>query len=128
MKTEQLMFIDIETVPMYEHYHELPHTLQQAWDKKSVLIDKEALDTSVSFAKRAGIYAEFGKIICIALGYEKETPDGLQLYVETLRDDDEKRLLNDFAERCASFFTHSQCLFCGHNIREFDFPFCVAVC
>ncbi len=123
MKTEQLMFIDIETVPMYEHYHELPRSLQQAWDKKSVLIDKEELDTSVSFARRAGIYAEFGKIICIALGYEKETPDGLQFYVETLKGDDEKRLLNDFVERCALFFTHAQCLFCGHNIREFDIPF-----
>ncbi len=123
IKAENLLLIDIETVPLYSNYHQLNEKMQKLWDKKSLLIDKDNADTASSFSEKAGIYAEFGKIVCIGLGYFVKKNEGYSLKVKTLAGDDEKKLLHDFRDVCNKFFRHAEKQFCGHNIREFDIPY-----
>ena len=65
IKAENLLLIDIETVPIYKSYTELGENMQKLWDRKSQKLEPENTNTEATFAKYAGIYAEFGKIICI---------------------------------------------------------------
>ncbi len=69
LQPENLLLIDIETVPLQKNYSDLHENLQRLWDKKSQLIANDITDSHSTFSERAGIYAEFGKIICIGLGY-----------------------------------------------------------
>ena len=129
IKPENLLLIDIETVPQCKSYEQLSPGLQRLWDKKSMLLEKEAVLPEDSFAERAGIYAEFGKIVCIGLGYfirnqeASETGQVYSLKVKSLNSHDEKEILLQFAQVCNKFFRNDQKLFCGHNIREFDIPY-----
>lgn len=118
-----LLLIDIETVPQCKTYQQLSEKMQRLWDKKSVTLDKENTDTAATFAERAGIYAEFGKIVCIGLGYFIKTSSGYSLDVTALSGDDEKEILLRFRENCNKFFRQADHQFCGHNIREFDIPY-----
>jgi hypothetical protein len=120
---EQLLLLDIETVPLQPHYHLLPPRLQDHWNRKYALLDPEGKDPADGFRERAGIYAEFGKIVCIGLAYFHTVNDTLTLRTKTLYGHDERLLLQDFAEVCERFFRNSGRLFAGHNIREFDIPY-----
>lgn len=72
LQLENILFLDIETVPGFSAYAELPADWKKLWDKKALLIGKEKDDSPESLYNRAGIYAEFGKIICISVGYLKK--------------------------------------------------------
>ena len=123
IKPENLLLIDIETVPLYNYYQQLNEKLQRLWDKKSLTLDKDNLNTAATFSEKAGIYAEFGKIVCIGLGYFVKSNERFSLKVKTLAGHDEKKLLEDFRQVCNKFFKHPEKQFCGHNIREFDIPY-----
>lgn len=128
MRPENLMLIDIETVPMEASYHALHPRMQLLWQKKSKLLEPESTHFEETFFERAGIYAEFGKIICIAVAHF-EIQDGLyHLHLKYFNDGDEKKLLQTFAEYCNSFFKKPALQFCGHNIREFDIPYICRRC
>lgn len=63
---KKILFLDVETVPMMADYNDLPEAFQQLWDKKADRIDtREEKDPRSLFFERAGIYSEFGKIVCI---------------------------------------------------------------
>ena len=123
MRPENLLFIDIETVSMSATYEELSEKMKALWDKKSQLLDKEQTDTAASYTEKAGIYAEFGKIVCIGLGYFTMVEDNYHLKVKSIYGQDEKSILLAFKEVCDTFFKRSEKQFCGHNIREFDIPY-----
>ena len=123
IKAENLLLIDIETVPLYKNYDQLSARMQKLWDKKSLQIDKDHLNTAESFAEKAGIYAEFGKIICIGLAYFIKTADHYALRVKMISGHDEKILLLEFQDVCNKFFRNTDKQFCGHNIKEFDIPY-----
>ncbi len=123
IKAENLLIIDIETVPIYKSYTELGENMQKLWDRKSQKLEPENTNTEATFAKYAGIYAEFGKIICIGLGYFIKKDNEYTLKIKTLSGHDEKTLLEEFATVCNKFFKGSEKQFCGHNIREFDIPY-----
>lgn len=126
---ENLLLIDIETVPLYKDYTDLHENMQRLWDKKSQLIASEQTDSQRTFAERAGIYAEFGKIICIGLGYfvknkiADKTNNTYSLKIKSIFGDDEKEILHQFGVVCNKFFRNDYKQFCGHNIREFDIPY-----
>lgn len=122
MQAHQLLLIDIETVPAFEHYDQLPETMQRLWDKKSELLAPEQ-SPHETYAERAGIFAEFGKIICIGLGYFYSEGDQPNVKTSILADKNEYTLLQRFTVICNQFFQQPQKLFCGHNIREFDLPY-----
>jgi len=123
IKPENLLLIDIETVPLERDYAQLPEKMQYLWAKKSLLIDPEQTDPALSFSGRAGIYAEFGKIICIGLGYFVRSGEHYSMKIKSLASHHEREILEEFREVCNRFFKKPDKQFCGHNIREFDIPY-----
>ena len=120
---EKVLFLDIETVPEYPEYKDVPERFQKLWDKKSKNFTPED-ETSADVYNRAGIYAEFGKIVCISVGFIKRTPEGLVLRITSFANDDEAILLNEFSGLLNHHYNDiKQHMLCGHNGKEFDFPY-----
>ena len=71
LNLEKILFLDIETVPQFESYARLPGFDKDLWDYKALHLKKVDTDTAESLYPRAGIYAEFGRIICISVGFIK---------------------------------------------------------
>jgi uncharacterized protein YprB with RNaseH-like and TPR domain len=120
---ENILFLDIETVPQYASYEDLSEIEKELWGRKAEHLKKNDSDTPATIYNRAGIYAEFGKIICISTGYLCRADGAKQFRIKSFCGDDEKILLNDFAKLLTEHFNPSQHLLCGHNGKEFDFPF-----
>ncbi len=119
---DKVLFLDIETVPQYASYKEQPDFLQQLWDKKAKNISR--LDESFEeLFQRAGIYAEFGKIICISVGTIKHIINQKTLRIKSFYGDDEKTILIQFSELLDQHFNSEQNRLCAHNGKEFDFPY-----
>ena len=114
-----ILFLDIETVPQYPDYDKLPEPFRQLWDLKSAQLRVED-STPASTYHRAGIYAEFGKIICISCGMF--TPEG-NFRIKSFAGHDEKIVLEEFAQLCEKSFSRTDRYLCAHNGKEFDFPY-----
>ena len=119
---EHVLFIDIETVPQYENLESAPENLQKLWTKKAVQIGKEG-DTADSLYNRAGIYAEFGKIVCISAGKIYRKGKERAYRVKSYCGDDEKTILQEFSVMLTGFMANPTHRLCAHNGQEFDFPF-----
>ncbi len=117
---QNILFLDIETVPQHASYAGVSEVFRGLWGKKAKQIIRDDSETPESIYRQAGIYAEFGKIICISCGYFSE---GRKLRIKSFYGDDEKIVLNDFCELLRKFFTRNDKLLCAHNGKEFDFPF-----
>ncbi len=117
---EKILFIDIETVPQYKNYDELPSTIKPFWEQKSERLDKEK--SAKELYERAGIYAEFGKIICISCGRAINKTDHIYIRITSIFGHDEKEILNNFFNIINKFDTDNLYL-CAHNGKEFDFPY-----
>ncbi len=117
------LVLDIETVPQYPSYQQVPEKWQKLWDKKSVFIRKDENQTSADIYPRAGIYAEFGKIICISVGFFNRSGNFWQFRIKSFYGDDEKMLLEEFATMLNRHFDDPENLLCAHNGKEFDFPY-----
>ena len=116
---EKIMFLDIETVPQAEAWSSLDDQTQYLWDKKTKFQRKEDVPADTFFEERAGIMAEFGKIVCISIGMM----DGHdQLKIKSFYGDDEKAFLLEFCEIFNSPRLRDVIL-CAHNGKEFDFPY-----
>ena len=122
ISSEDILFIDIETVPQHSDLNEVPEQLQHLWDKKSSHFrDENQLAADVY--GRAGIYAEFGKIICISAGGIIQK-NGERFYkVKSFHDIDEKKLLVDFNDMLEKFTSNPKKKLCAHNGQEFDYPY-----
>lgn len=118
---EQLFFFDIETVPGVADYDALPPDMQQLFENKVGRLRKEDEDPSAYYFSRAGILAEFGKVICISCGFLQKKDNVYHLKIKTLYGDDERSLLEEFTQTLVNVSTKGYQL-CGHNIREFDVP------
>lgn len=121
-----LLFIDIETVPQYASYEQLSEIEKELWATKHATFKAENETAEEGYLKRAGIYAEFGKIICISIGYFKydRESNADQFRLKSFSGDDEKKLLQELAAIFEKHFSDSDHYhFCGHNIREFDVPY-----
>lgn len=122
LNLEYVLFLDIETVPQYADYSELPDNLQKLWDNKAERLTKFGQDEGKKpdeLFERAGIYAEFGKIICISVGFM----NGAEFRIKSFYGDDEKILLEEFSAMLSRHYNTPQHLLCGHNGKEFDFPY-----
>lgn len=124
---KNIMVLDIETVPQHASYSELTDDWKELWKKKMQRELKEGL-TPDGLYQRAGIYAEFGKIICICAGYFHDNGSGLSFKVKAFYGDDEKKLLADFSDTLNKSFSTDEHLLCGHNSKEFDFPYIARRC
>ena len=121
LNLENILFLDIETVPETENFSDLDAVKQDLWDAKSRYQRKEEF-TAEEFYDRAGIWAEFGKIICISVGYFKIEGD-IRTFRVTSFYGDELTLLKDFKNLLITHFSANKHLLCAHNGKEFDFPY-----
>ncbi|MCL7761839.1 3'-5' exonuclease [Polaribacter sp. Z014] len=122
LKLNDVLFLDIETVPEYENWEQLSKETQELYAKKTLYQRKEDT-TAAEFYERAGIWAEFGKIICISVGYFVDVENIKQLRLTSFYGDDEHQLLIDFKVLLNKHFTKKSNVLCAHNGKEFDFPF-----
>ena len=119
-----ILFIDIETVACTDHFPSLDERLKVQWARKAGFLKRNTNDTDEDlFHLKAGIYAEFGKIICIAVGRFADNEQGeLTLRTKAYASDDEKALLMDFKAMVERFDPTTTQL-CAHNGKEFDYPY-----
>ena len=117
-----VLFLDIETVPEYENWSMLSDTSKELFEQKTAYQRKDEISPE-DFYERAGIWAEFGKIICVSVGYFIGEKDLKKLRVKSFYGEDEKILLLDFRNLLDTHFNHANKLLCAHNGKEFDFPF-----
>lgn len=116
----QVMVIDIETVPQYPSFQDVPPHFQELWEHKTHY-QRNSDQSAEDFYERAGIMAEFGKIICISLGIFYTEDKTTKLRVKSFSGHDEQEILLQF-----SALLHKQApnlMFCAHNGKEFDFPY-----
>lgn len=115
-KITNVLFLDIETVPVKYQYKDLTESEKELWDKKWAF--KKEADPEELYNK-AGVYAEFSKIVCIGLGYYHYS----NFRVKAITGDSEREILNEFTKIVQQSFNKDDNFFCAHNGKEFDFPF-----
>lgn len=118
---ENVLFLDIETVPQKNSFDELDAVDQELFALKTQYQRKEEYTPS-QFYERAGIWAEFGKIICISVGYFHQTETNRAFRITSFYGD-EKELLMEFTALVNQHFSRREHVLCGHNAKEFDFPY-----
>ncbi len=123
LSLNNLLVIDIETVRSHPVYDDMPERLRQQWDKKAAYLrNEDELTPAELYEERAGIYAEFGKVITIAAGFFSPSGQETTLRVKAFYDHDEAALLQAFNQLLAKFDERALTL-CAHNGKEFDFPY-----
>ena len=116
-----ILFIDIETVPAEPDFTALDPEMQQLWEQKTLYQRRDQF-TPEAFYERAGIWAEFGKIVCISAGFFTFRSD-IRHFRVTSFIGDEIEILRSFTNFLESDFSEPQHVLCGHNSKEFDIPF-----
>ena len=77
---QQIIFLDIETVPFTNDYNALTDRCKAEWSKKSGYMRADVFESDeVLYNTRAGIFAEFGRIVCISIGILVNKEEGLSL-------------------------------------------------
>ncbi len=123
MELNKILFLDIETVSITSDFGKLNLEFQELWKKKSKywLKDEDSSSVEDIYIEKAGIYAEFAKIVCISVGYINNANE---LRLKSFYDHDEKVILNQFVDVLDNYFNNPMSnSLCGHNIKEFDIPF-----
>lgn len=119
-----ILFLDIETVPQHSSFDLVPNDWKDLWSKKAeVLLRSREDETTDSIYPRAGIYAEFGKIICISCGYIQGSGEQKKIILKSFAGDNEKILLHEFSEMITRWAANEPKFLCAHNGKEFDFPY-----
>ncbi len=120
LQLDDILFLDIETVPQEETFSNLDIIDQQLYGDKTKYQRKDEF-TPEQFYDRAGIWAEFGKIICISVGYFVHRK-GREFRVRSFTGT-ETQILENFAALLNEHFSGNKHLLCAHNGKEFDFPY-----
>jgi len=127
---QKIMFLDIETVPQTADFKELGEELCHLWEDKFNLIHKrmpekytDETTPAEAFNNSAGIYSEFGKIVCISVGFIYYPNETMHFRTKSFSGNDEKQILLEFSDLIAKFCTTKDHTLCGHNIKEFDIPY-----
>lgn len=129
MDLEKILFLDIETAPQTETFAQLDPTLQHLWEDKIEQMKNRtperysAEDTGETKYQEAGIFAEFGRIVCISVGIIYTKDGEYHLREKSFYDEDESSLLKNFATLLNKNYSKPDTYLCGHNSKEFDFPF-----
>ncbi|MDV7186495.1 3'-5' exonuclease [Lutibacter sp. TH_r2] len=119
---ENILFLDIETVPETENFSDLSELKKELFTKKTEYQRKDDF-TAEEFYNRAGIWAEFGKIVCISVGYFIDFETENRKFRVTSFYGNEVSILKEFKTLLDNHFNKQQHVLCGHNGKEFDFPF-----
>ncbi len=122
---EKIVFLDIETGSQAEDFRELDEYSQELWGEKRKTIlkwkpESEAMPEEEFYFENAGLYAEFGRVICVSVGVLK--PGGSELHIKTFGDAEESVVLEDL-KNFLNEVSKTRTVLCGHNLKEFDVPF-----
>ncbi len=124
MLFNNILFLDIETVPQYREFELVPEDWKELWRRKAeALLRSREEETIESIYGRAGIYAEFGKVICISCGVVTGNGDDKKISLKSFSGNDEKLLLYEFSEMIRKWSVEPNKFLCAHNGKEFDFPY-----
>ena len=121
--TSKILFLDIETVPQVYRFQELNDTSKSLWSKKTKYLQEKDQLSAEEVYEKAGIYAEFGKIICISVGFLIQAKGEMQIRLKSFSSMNEKKLLQGFIDLLNTHYNHSSYVLCAHNGKEFDFPY-----
>jgi predicted PolB exonuclease-like 3'-5' exonuclease len=121
LKLENILFMDIETVPVRESFDQLSDTMQKYWEVRSAHFrgEEEAADVW----SRAGLYSEFGKIVCVSAGIFSSLEEPRRFRIKSFYGEDETRILRQFSDLILNFSRGRDLRLCAHNGKEFDFPY-----
>jgi len=122
------LFLDIETVSEKPDYSTMSPVMQELWNLKSVQLQRGAdpmVGAEDMYQQKAGIFAEFAKVICISVGFIQQEDDGnWRMKLKSFAGDDEKVVLTEFCALLQKYYQDPEKhRLCGHNIKEFDIPF-----
>ncbi len=128
---EEILFLDIETVPAVECLEEMGEEMQALWEAKFNTLKTKGLVSNQdedytaeeAYFEHSSVYAEFAKIICISVGFIYKKDGENKLRIKSFYGDDESRLLEEFSELIRKFMKSPYHKVCGHNLKEFDMPF-----
>lgn len=120
---QRILFLDIETVPQVYQFDDLDEKTKTLFEAKTRFMIKEDLGSDQVYDERAGIYAEFGKIVCISVGFINETTTGRQIRMKSFYHEDEETLLIQFKKLLDEYADSRAGILCGHNSKEFDIPY-----
>src|SRR5215207_87900 len=121
---QNILFLDIETVSQYAGFEGLPDEWKDLWSKKAEgLLRNKENQTVETVYERAGIYAEFGKIICISCGVVLVNGNQKKLLLKSFSGDDEMEILSSFCDMLTRWASDGNKYLCAHNGKEFDFPY-----
>lgn len=123
IKNENILFLDIETVPVVQSFDELTETYKELWNNKMKYFQEKEDKTPAELYEKAGIYAEFGKIICISVGIISYKNENKFFRIKSFCGDDEQKILSGFIDLLNKSFNYEKHFLCAHNGKEFDFPY-----
>ena len=124
----KILFLDIETVPLTYNWNDLNEISQELWAQKMhYKIESRGVTAEEVYAE-AGIYAEFGKVVCICVGFIHGEADNYQFKTKSFASTNEVELLTGFTQLCNAHFHSDEHFLCGHNSKEFDFPYIARRC
>ena len=124
IKIDDIIFLDIETVPKTHNFKNLNVYEQELWEEKKGKHRTEEDTIENYYFNNAGIFAEFGRIICISVGWTAEDGMFQGFELRSFAGDEEKLLLKDFCAFLIKRASQNKSLvLSGHNIREFDVPY-----
>lgn len=120
---DKILFLDIETVPEVYNYSDLELETTKLFDSKNARYLTEEKTKEDVYNEKAGIYAEFGKIVCISVGFVHQSATGKSIRMTSFAHDDEETLLRQFVRLLENNYNTPKHVLCGHNSKEFDLPF-----
>ena len=122
-KLENILFLDIETVACVHNFNDLDERFKNLWTKKMRFHIEKSSQTAKDLFDKAAIWAEFGKIVCISVGYIISKNRERTFRIKSFYGHNEKHLLDNFAFLLDNHFNRDKHLLCAHNGKEFDFPY-----
>ena len=87
---DKVLFLDIETAPQTYKFDDLDESKKHLFESKTRFLQNDEKSFETLFGERASIYAEFGKIICISVGFVHTNSIGeKQIRLKSFYHDDE---------------------------------------
>jgi hypothetical protein len=123
VQVEKILFLDIETVPQTYEFNKLDEKTKELFELKTRFMQRDDKTFEDIYNERGGIYAEFGKIVCISVGFVNDSSTGKQIRMKSFYHDDEETLLIQFKRLLEEHYNSPMSILCGHNAKEFDFPY-----
>ena len=126
---DKVMVLDIETAPVVRQFEDLSPAMRDMWAEKAGRIAKADEDPAPEAQfQKAGIFAEFGRIVCVSSAVFRHNPELPDPYQYTIRirsfyGEDEARILEQFNQVLINYFDGKKGFLCAHNGKEFDFPY-----